>query len=85
MAATPLQFKILGPGCINCKRLAENTEAAAREMELAYELEKITDIKQMMSFGIRRTPALVVNGKVVVEGRVPPPQELMSVLAQQMA
>jgi len=39
----------------------------------------------MMSYGIRRTPALVVDGKVVVEGRVPPPDELMSVLAQQMA
>lgn len=82
---TPLEFKILGPGCINCKKLAENTEAAARELELAFQMEKVTDVKNMMSYGIRRTPALVVNGKVVVEGRVPPPQELMSILAQQIA
>lgn len=81
----PLEFKILGPGCINCRKLAENTEAAARELELPFQMEKVTDVKDMMSYGIRRTPALVVNGKVVVEGRVPPPQELMSILAQQIA
>lgn len=81
----PLEFKILGPGCINCRKLAENTEAAARELELPFQMEKVTDVKEMMSYGIRRTPALVVNGKVVVEGRVPPPQELMSILAQQIA
>ncbi len=82
---TPLEFKILGPGCPNCKRPAENTEAAAREMDLSFRLEKVTDVRNMMSYGIRRTPALAVNGKVVVEGRVPPPRELMSILAQQIA
>ncbi|MGQ9918515.1 MAG: thioredoxin family protein [Bryobacteraceae bacterium] len=85
MEQKTVQLKILGPGCMNCKKLAQNTEAAAREMELAYEIEKVTDIRQMMSYGIRRTPGLVVNGKLVVEGRVPAPQELMSILAQQLA
>lgn len=85
MEQKKVQLKILGPGCINCKKLAENAEAAAKEMEVTYEMEKVTDIRQMMSYGIRRTPGLVVNGKLVVEGRVPAPQELMSILAQQLA
>lgn len=85
MEKIAVQLKILGPGCINCRRLAENAEAASRELELAFEMEKVTDVRQMMSYGIRRTPALVVNGKVAVEGRVPPPEELMSILAQQIA
>lgn len=84
-SAKSLELKILGPGCRNCQRLAENVEAAAKNLEVGYRLEKVTDIKEMMSYGIRRTPALVVDGKVVVEGRAPPPDELMSVLAQQMA
>lgn len=83
--AKVIELKILGPGCMNCKRLAENAEAAARNLEVPYQLEKVTDIKEMMSYGIRRTPALVVDGKVAVEGRVPPPDELMSVLAQHLA
>ncbi len=85
MQDTRFQIKILGPGCINCRRLAENAEAAARELNVVFELEKVTDITQMMSYGIRRTPALVVNGKVAVQGRVPPPHELMAILAQEMA
>lgn len=85
MGQKALELKILRPGCMNCKRLAENAEAAARELEAAFEMEKVTDVRQMVSYGIRRTPALVVNGKVAVEGRVPPPQELMSILAQAMA
>ncbi len=85
MATVTVQLKILGPGCTNCKRLAANAEAAAREMELAYELEKVTDIGRMIGYGIRRTPALVINDKVAVEGRVPSPEELMSILAQHTA
>jgi small redox-active disulfide protein 2 len=78
-------FQILGPGCINCRKLAENTEAAARELGVAYELAKVTDIAAMTGFGIRRTPALVADGEVVVQGRVPNVDEMMSLLAQQMA
>ncbi|MGC8759652.1 MAG: thioredoxin family protein [Bryobacteraceae bacterium] len=85
MEKPALELKILGPGCMNCRKLAENAEAAARELDLAFRMEKVTDIQEMMSYGIRRTPTLVVNGKVAVEGRVPPPQELMSILAQQIA
>jgi small redox-active disulfide protein 2 len=78
-------FQILGPGCINCKKLAENTEAAAKELGIQYELYKVSDITAITGFGVKRTPALVADGKLLVQGRVPSVDELMSLLAQQMA
>ena len=77
-----MEFQILGPGCVNCRKLAENTEAAAKELGVPYELSKVTDIAAMTGFGISRTPALVADGKIVVQGRVPGIDELMSLLAQ---
>jgi small redox-active disulfide protein 2 len=70
---------------MNCKKLAENTEAAAKELGIQYELRKVSDIAAITGFGVKRTPALVADGKVVVQGRVPGVDELMSLLAQQMA
>lgn len=80
-----MELKILGPGCINCKRLAENTEAAARELGIDYRLVKVSDVAAIVGFGVRRTPALVADGRLLVQGRVPGVDELMSLLAQRMA
>jgi len=80
-----VDFQILGPGCMNCKKLAENTEAAAKELGIEYQLFKISDVGAITGFGVKRTPALIVDGKLVVQGRVPSVDELMSLLAQQMA
>lgn len=79
------EFLILGPGCFNCKKLAENTEAAAKELGIQYELFKVSDITAIMGFGVKRTPALVVDGKIVVQGKVPSKEEVMSLLAQEIA
>lgn len=76
-------FQIFGPGCMKCRKLAENTEAAAKELGVAFELTKVTDIAVITGFGVRKTPALVADGKVVVQGRVPNVDEMMSLLAQQ--
>lgn len=80
-----MKFEILGPGCMNCQRLAENTEAAAKELGIEYELTKVTDISAITAYGVKRTPALAADGKIVVQGRVPSVDELMPLLAQQMA
>ena len=80
-----MDFQILGPGCINCKKLAENTEAAAKELGIQYDLFKVSDIAAITGFGVKRTPALIADGKILVQGRVPGVDELMSLLAQQMA
>jgi len=80
-----MDLQILGPGCANCKKLAENAEAAAKELGIQYEIFKVSDLAAITGFGIRRMPALIADGKILVEGRVPSVDELMSLLAQRMA
>jgi len=75
-----MKIQILGTGCAKCKRLAENTEAAARELGLDYEIEKVTKIEEIMKFGVMMTPALVVNGEVKVVGKTPSAEEIKKCL-----
>ena len=74
------KIQILGTGCARCQKLTENAAAAAQELGVAYELEKVTDLQQIMGFGVMRTPALVVDGVVKVVGKVPSPQEIKLLL-----
>jgi small redox-active disulfide protein 2 len=64
------KIQILGTGCPKCKQLYECAEQAAKEMGIAYELEKVTQINDIMKFGVMVTPALVVDGKVKSAGKV---------------
>ena len=75
------KIHILGTGCPKCKKLAENTEIAAKELELEFEIEKVADINEMMKFGVMMTPALIVDGEVKVVGKVPSPDEIKQMLA----
>lgn len=70
------RLQILGTGCSKCRKLAKNTEAAAREAGIEFELEKITDINVIMGFGVMMTPALAVDGEVLISGRVPSVDEI---------
>ena len=70
------KLQILGTGCAKCTALMVNTEAAAKELGVAYELEKVTDLQRIMAFGVMTTPALVVDGVVKVIGKVPSPKEI---------
>lgn len=65
------KIQILGTGCPKCKKLAEMAEAAANEMQIEYELEKVTDINEILKFGVMMTPALVVDGQVKFVGKIP--------------
>ena len=73
-------LQILGTGCPKCKKLAEHAEAAARELGIEYELTKVTDIKEIMGFGVMMTPALVVDGQVKIVGKVPDVVELKKLI-----
>ena len=75
------ELQILGTGCAKCAALTANTEAAAKELGIAYQLERVTDLKQIMAFGVIMTPALVVDGVVRVVGKVPTPKEIKPFLA----
>ncbi len=76
-----MKIQILGTGCPKCKKLAENTEAAARTLGIEYEIEKVTDISDIMKFGVMITPALAVDGEVKVVGKIPSPEEIERFLA----
>ncbi len=69
-------LQILGTGCVKCKKLAENTETAAKELGIEYEVEKVTDINAIMGFGVMMTPALAVDGQVKLVGKVPEASEI---------
>jgi small redox-active disulfide protein 2 len=75
------KLQILGSGCTKCRMLADHTEQAARALGLEYTIEKVTDINDIVSFGIMSTPALVVDGKVKVAGRVPTAEAIKALLA----
>jgi small redox-active disulfide protein 2 len=74
------KIQILGTGCPKCKKLAENAEAAAKELKLEFEIEKVSDINEMMKFGVMMTPALVVDGQVKAVGKVPSSDEIKQML-----
>ena len=74
------KLQILGAGCPKCKKLAENTEQAAKALGLEYELVKITDINAIMKFGVMMTPALAVDGVVKVVGKVPEADAIRNLL-----
>ena len=76
-----MKIEILGTGCPKCKKLAENTETAAKDLGIRYEIEKITDINEIMKFGVMVTPALAVDGQVKVAGKVPSADEIKEMLA----
>lgn len=73
-------IKILGTGCSNCKKLEANTQKAVELLGIEATIEKVTDIKDIMAFGVMKTPALVVDGKVKIMGRVPSPEEIKQYL-----
>lgn len=66
-----VKIQILGTGCAKCKKLAEVAEEATKELGLEYSMEKVTEIADILEFGVAGTPGLVVNGKVVSVGKVP--------------
>ena len=64
-----VKIQVLGPGCAKCEKLAANAKEAAEELGLEYTLVKVTDINEMLSFGVMTTPALVVDGQVKLVGK----------------
>ena len=80
-----MKLQILGTGCAKCKALTTATEQAAQSLGLPYELEKVTDLQRIISFGVMTTPALVVDGKVKVAGKIPNLNELKTMLQPSVA
>ena len=75
------KIQILGTGCPKCKALTQNAETAAKEMGIECQIEKVTEINEIMKFGVMMTPALVVDGQVKVVGKVLSPEQIKAMLA----
>jgi len=74
------KIQVLGTGCPKCKKLAQNAETAAKELGLEFELQKVTDITEIMSFGVMMTPALVIDGQVKTVGKVPSVEQIKQII-----
>ena len=74
-------IQVLGPGCSKCIKLKENAEAAVQQAGIEATVEKVTDINQMMNFGVMMTPALVIDGEVKSVGKVLSPDDIQKLLA----
>ena len=75
------KLQILGTGCPKCKKLAEVTEQAAKELGIDFEMVKVTNISEIMKFGVMMTPALAVDGEVKVAGKIPGSDEIKKMIA----
>ena len=74
------KIQILGTGCPKCKQLAENAEIAAKKSGMEYEMVKVSEINDIMDFGVMMTPALAVDGEVKCAGKVPSAEEILELI-----
>ncbi len=77
-----MKIQVAGPGCANCKTTEKNVINACAELDLAAEIQHVTDWAEIARLGVMRTPAVVVDGKVLTMGRVPTVAELKALLSQ---
>ena len=75
------KIQILGTGCSRCKNLMENAEKAVKELDGDYEVIKVTDLKEILNFGIMMTPALAVDNEVKSAGKVLSPEEIKKIIS----
>ncbi len=75
-----MRIQVLGTGCAKCKQLTANAERAVAELGLQATVEKVEDVREIRRLGVMTTPALVVDGKVRVAGKVLTPEAVMELL-----
>ena len=73
-------IKVLGPGCNNCKNLERVTREAVAELGMTVTIEKVEDYAEIAGYGVMSTPALVIDERVIVSGRVPKRSEVREML-----
>ena len=78
------RIKVLGSGCSKCNELEENTKTALKELNLKEEISHITDFTEIMKYGEMSTPAIVIDEKVLVSGRVSSVSEMKNILKENL-
>jgi len=76
-----IKIQVLGPGCPRCTQLAAAVDLAARQLGLEYEVEKVTDISEIVNLGVMMTPGLIVDGELKFQGKCPSVDELKTIIA----
>ena len=76
-----MKMTIYGSGCAKCKTLTANAEAAAKALGIDYEVEKITDMNDIIDAGVMHTPALAVDDEIVLEGKVPSADDIRDIIS----
>jgi len=79
-----MKIRILGPGCPRCDEVGKRTINALAELNIAADVQKLKDLKEISSFGVLATPGLVINGKVKVQGRIPSLSEIKELIKSEM-
>ena len=77
-----MDIKILGTGCPKCKSLEKTTRDVVEVNHFSASISKVEDIMEIMQYNVMSTPALVVNGKVEIKGRVPSADEIKEILSK---
>lgn len=72
--------QVLGPGCARCQNLLKNTEEAVKQLGIEAEIEKVSDVNMITSFGVMMTPALVIDGELKLQGKVASVEEIKRLL-----
>ena len=71
-----MNIKILGSGCPKCKQLEANAKKAVDELKIKADIEKVTDVGEIVEYGVMSTPAIVIDGEVKASGRIPASEEI---------
>ena len=79
-----MEIKVLGTGCARCKALEKVTSKAVEDLKLDVTVEKVEDIQKIMEYAVMRTPALVIDEKVVLSGQVPKINDLKELLTNNL-
>ena len=75
-----MKIQVLGSECRKCEHLAQNVEAAIEDVDTDVSFEKVTDIDTILEMGVMITPALAIDGKVIMSGKVPSVEELIELI-----
>lgn len=77
-----MEINVLGPGCMNCITLERRVVEALAELDFNASVKKVTDIQEIIKAGVFKTPALMINGKIILQGRVPKIEELKTLITK---
>lgn len=77
-----MKIKVLGSGCANCKKLLHMVEVAVKELQVEAEVMYVTDMMEIAKTGLMRTPGLIIDGKIVISGRVPRMEEIQDLIKE---